>query len=826
MSDQNPVAPLDPLTPEHLAELFARIARIERRLGLDGLPVTKVDPFPLSEQTQAARAVNAPQPAGQSPQTAAHSPQTPTGIASPTAPDVPPLQPPSIPHLAQPPRLEPRPEPVGPPDSANVPTGWKPPSPILPALPPRRLGATVARSIEDHADLERAVGGRWYAVAGALVLIAGVGLAFKWAYDAGLLRVSPLVRCLMGVAFGVALIVAGEWLHKRLSAWAGAGATAAGIGAIYVSTFVAYRVFDLLNAPTAFVLLAAVAAAGVVLSARSGLAAVGTISLVGGYITPFLFLDTPPRDFVMPLYLLMLLAVGLSLAVRKGGGFAALRITASIGTFLVGGLWAMAQEGSQAWTAIAFVSMAWAMLHAELWWNAKRPNRGDGPVADDGFAVLAPWRSLPISLGSTAWGVAIAADLLQGLGHVQWPAPALWAVAAGVVAFTLRSALTGTPATALSPVARFALLLTAQSAALVLITVASAFSGQTELAVWLGLASAASWTGRRIESRPIAAYGLIGLSIATLRLLFLDSREGPMHQEPHMVLGLVLTAWSAWMGAAATVWLFAAWMWSGPTLSATAIFKRSPRHVFANFALLLIALSVAHTDTHLRSAAIWLALLVVASATCTRPPVRLQTAPATMLLLAAASICWLLVYVETGLPWSGPGAMSSGFFIGLLVSACAAAAGWLTPREHRWSEGVRNVFVIAALVLAFACTSIEAGRIARALSDDLTMHAAGLSVWWGVCSIALLVYGFWRNVGFIRWSGLILLGLAGLKTVLIDLAGVAALPRVISFLGLGLIMILVPAIYSRLGSRLATRPGSLSADGPPVRGPVSQETPP
>lgn len=817
MSNQNPMAPLDPLTPEQMAELFARIARIERRLGLDGLPVTKVDPFPLSEQTEAARAFDSPPAADQLPQAAQPA------IAAPTPLGAPPTQPPPIPLLGPGPAFEPsfQSEP------ASVPLRWKPPSPILPTLPPRLVGATVARSIEDHADLERAVGGRWYAVAGALVLIAGVGLAFKWAYDAGLLRVSPLVRCLMGAAFGVVLIVAGEWLHKRLSAWAGAGATAAGIGAIYVSTFVAYRVFDLLNAPTAFILLAGVAVSGVVLSARSGLAAVGTISLVGGYITPFLFRDTPPRDFVMPLYLLMLLAVGLSLAVRKGGGFAALRITASIGTFLVGGLWAMAQEGSQAWTAIAFVAMAWAMLHAELWWNAKRPNAaGDGPVADDAFAVLAPWRSLPISLGSTAWGVAIAADLLQGMGHVQWPAPALWAVAAGVMAFTLRPALTGTPAIALLPVARFALLLAAQGAALVLITVASAFSGQTELAVWLGLALAASWTGHRIESRPIAAYGLIGLSIATLRLLLLDAWEGPMHQDPQMVLGLALTAWSGWMGAAATVWLFAAWMWSGPPLSGTDKFKRSPRHVFANVALLLIALSVAHTDTLLRSAAIWLAFLVVAAATFTRPPMRLQTAPVTMLLVAAASICWLLVYVETGLPWSDPGAMSTGFFIGLLVSACAAAAGWLMPREHPWSEGVRNVFAIAALILAFTCTSIEAGRIARALSDDPTMHAAGLSIWWGVCSIALLVYGFWRNVGFIRWSGLILLGLAGLKTVLIDLADVAALPRVISFLGLGLIMILVPAIYSRLGSRLTTRPGSLPADGPPIRGPVSEENPP
>lgn len=1026
-----------PLTPQQVADLFARLARIEKQLGLTPNPVAKVEPVsevlppPLPASPEPVVHVN-PLDRLTSLKRAALTGDAPNATPRDTTPTVPvtaPVQsvnPPAIPATPPPLPIEvrtPPPLPVPPPVPATV--DFTPPPPLFPP---------------GESALERAVGGRWYAIAGALILIAGVALGFKWAYDAGLLRVSPLYRCLAGVGFGAALIVAGEWLRKKFSEWAGAGATAAGIGSIYVSSFVAYRVFDLINAPTAFIILGLVAVMGVALSARSGLAAVGTISLVGGFVTPFLFRDTAPRDFVMPLYLLMLLAIGLSLAVWKRGAFAALRITASMGTILVGGLWASSQDGYQAWIAIGYLAIAWAMLHAELLLAAKRP-----VLVSDGepFANFAPWRILPVSLGSTAWAVTVSSHLLSELAFQTWPASLIASIATGVLSLSLSRQPWQPNLYPLDPARRLSVLLIAECAILAMVTIATALAGRAELAAWIGLAAAAAWTGRRISSIPIIAYGLVGLLVAVARLLLWDSWQGDMHQSPTMVLGIAVTEWSVWMVVAAGVSLYAAfswpvrawvavrhllanagcvlaalslahpdtrswpasvtiacmaigmaalsrppfrfitafiaafalvisevlWLrmygtrahppvdlgflsagfwiglwtaascgiagwilprdekltsslrlpffvaasalvlvtvaaaltgrqelaaWLGLAIAAALVGRRmssvpvasyglitlgiailrlllwdawrgglhqsptmvlgvavtewslwmlaaagvcffttyawpmriSPivRQVLANAVCVLAALSLAHEDTTPEAASVALAAMAIGMAALTRPPLFFITAPVTSLAIAASTVLWFRVYIWEGYPPVDHGALSPGFWIGLWTAASCGIAGWLVPRLLAPNAAFRTPLIVAAWVIFFACTSIEAGRIARALSTDPTMRAAGVSIWWGIFSIGLLGYGFRSHIAAIRWVGLILLAVAGFKTVLLDLADVEPLPRVISFLGLGLMMILVPAIYSRLGGKIGVR-GEISASEPAPEPPLGKDLP-
>ena len=84
--------------------------------------------------------------------------------------------------------------------------------------------------------------------------------------------------------------------------------------------------------------------------------------------------------------------------------------------------------------------------------------------------------------------------------------------------------------------------------------------------------------------------------------------------------------------------------------------------------------------------------------------------------------------------------------------------------------------------------------------DDVTLNAA-LSVFWGLYAIGLVIAGFVRDVPVIRHIGLGLLGVTLLKFLVIDLSRAATIWRVLSTLGVGLLMVATSMLYVRFGVR-------------------------
>ncbi len=147
-----------------------------------------------------------------------------------------------------------------------------------------------------------------------------------------------------------------------------------------------------------------------------------------------------------------------------------------------------------------------------------------------------------------------------------------------------------------------------------------------------------------------------------------------------------------------------------------------------------------------------------------------------------------------------------GLWVGLAVAGAMIAAGvWLyggRPRRGTWQESVIASLVVGG-VLLLVCTSLEVSRSAGILLPrDGHAQAAALTVWWGVCAGVMLVIGFAAAVPIVRHLGLGLLGLASVKAVVYDLAGVELGWRVVSFLGLGVLMMGVAIAYAKLSSRL------------------------
>ena len=62
---------------------------------------------------------------------------------------------------------------------------------------------------------------------------------------------------------------------------------------------------------------------------------------------------------------------------------------------------------------------------------------------------------------------------------------------------------------------------------------------------------------------------------------------------------------------------------------------------------------------------------------------------------------------------------------------------------------------------------------------------------------ALLAAGFWRRSAFIRWQALLLLVFTIAKTFLYDLRNLSQGYRVLSFLGLGALLMAISFVYQK-----------------------------
>ncbi|MEI2736219.1 MAG: hypothetical protein V9G24_16460 [Rhodoblastus sp.] len=217
------------------------------------------------------------------------------------------------------------------------------------------------------------LGGRWYAVAGAIILVIGIGLGFKWAYDNGYLRISPAWHCISGVLLGLALILGGEFLRKRINAWAAFGALRR--RPRHGLHLRLRRLPALQPAPPQPRLRRPRLRGGF---GRRGRVAVPPFRrrrrslFFAGYIVPLLFADIDGHPAVLPCYLLMLMAIGLVLAGWLGGTFVFLRTLAWFGTVILGSVWALRQNAPTAWYSLGFVAATYGSFQGELVWSALR----------------------------------------------------------------------------------------------------------------------------------------------------------------------------------------------------------------------------------------------------------------------------------------------------------------------------------------------------------------------------------------------------------------------------------------------------------------------
>jgi uncharacterized membrane protein len=138
--------------------------------------------------------------------------------------------------------------------------------------------------------------------------------------------------------------------------------------------------------------------------------------------------------------------------------------------------------------------------------------------------------------------------------------------------------------------------------------------------------------------------------------------------------------------------------------------------------------------------------------------------------------------------------------------ALVTLGAFAVARVRTWPQEVRSVLEIAVAVGAVYLPSIAIVDL-TATGEPLEpgqMPQVLLSVFWSLTGLAAVVYGLLRDERRFRVGGLALLGLAVAKVFLYDLAELDEIYRVLSFIGLGLLLLAGAFAYQRIRHTVAT----------------------
>lgn len=209
---------------------------------------------------------------------------------------------------------------------------------------PPREGAreTPLTPLEDWLARAWNAGKRWITTGnvpvkvGVIVLFFGVAFLLRYAVERELLVV-PVELRLLGVAAIAVVLLAVGWRLRRSQRVYALSLQGGGIGILYLTIFAAFRLYALLPATLAFLLLVVLTAAAGVLAIRQDAKALAVLGIVGGFLAPVLVSTGQGSHVALFSYYLLLNAAILGIS-----WFRAWRELNLIGfafTFGIGTLW-------------------------------------------------------------------------------------------------------------------------------------------------------------------------------------------------------------------------------------------------------------------------------------------------------------------------------------------------------------------------------------------------------------------------------------------------------------------------------------------------------
>ncbi|MDF7823006.1 DUF2339 domain-containing protein [Pontiellaceae bacterium B12227] len=147
----------------------------------------------------------------------------------------------------------------------------------------------------------------------------------------------------------------------------------------------------------------------------------------------------------------------------------------------------------------------------------------------------------------------------------------------------------------------------------------------------------------------------------------------------------------------------------------------------------------------------------------------------------------------------------SNRIIWLQLVMLAIHVAWLQPmigKRHsaflKDTPSLTWLMSISALVSGLGILSLEIGRLETDWAD------MGITILWAFSALALILFGMKKRTAPHRYFGLILIGLATLKVLIVDSSELEGLQRIFAFIGTGILLLVLAFAYQKASAFFQT----------------------
>lgn len=637
-----------------------------------------------------------------------------------------------------------------------APPVWQPPA----AAKEAKAEATPGGREDSRNSLENKLGAQVFNLVGIVVLIIGAAYFLKLAIDRGWL--GPMARVVVGLVAGAGLVLWSERFRAKGYAAFSYSLKALGSGVLYLALWAAFHLYHLLPANVAFGAMVLVTAWNAWMAWAQDSQLLAVYALAGGFLTPVLLSTGGNHEVFLFSYLLAIDVATVVLVRLKP--------------------WPKLLLGAFPVTMVFFVAWYAEYFHA------------DEMLATSVFILLFDLTFSSVAVRTRVGEVrARAATLIEDI--------LLPLANSAFLALALYSVLQDTGNHALLPWE--------------MVVLAAVYLGfmrlpQTAVASAIHLSIAVVFLTIAVPLKASGHWITVSWLVEGLALLWVASRLGPgeagesAEGDPDLAANSYASGTLRWLGAGSLALGFC-----GVFVHAMdSRWVERPNFFNSNTGTDLVGILVF-------AAVAWLALRGENDASA-----RIVNWPAIAAagFLAIDMIALLLTAREVLLSWDvteqHPPLQTSDFataLVGLAVFAGVVAVSMRLANAGTVADagfwpmcaglstiafnlvavltGVREIAALFPVTTGYAATATDfdvALKQALAISSFLMLYGAGL-----------LAVGFWKRNAFLRWQALGLLVFTIFKTFLYDMRNLSQGYRVVSFLGLGAVLMTISFAYQK-----------------------------
>jgi uncharacterized membrane protein len=673
--------------------------------------------------------------------------------------------------------------------------------PASPAPPPKNF-----RTKEEW---EALIGGKLLNRVGALALILGVGFFLQYAFANDL--IPEPVRVLIGVAAGALSLVGAARSASRGFQVFAQGLVGAGIAILYLSVYASFNFYHLVSQPYAFVFMSAVTVITFTQAFRYDSIIVALLGWLGGFLTPYL-LSTGEVNPVGLFTYLAVMDLGLLVIVWKKDAWVSIEPLGMAGTYLFYLLWLLKDySGAQFGTALVFLTLFWAMFHAV---HLARIARN-----------IPTYQELRLPLAS-AHGLVVYLLLYDVVktAHGEWRGGATLVLA-------LLYLVTALFAIRRPGAERFFLQSVLSAIVLIVVATGIEFKGLTIVAYWSVEALALICAGVYWRLRPVWYSGLALYVLTLLTLILTDgslvySSQGPftviLNQRAFtfalLAFTLALSIPLLRQTEDPNLRTIQAALHVGWCVVVFTLITVETNDLYTSL-LLTARGSAAESLSFLRFMilpAVWGVYSLPLILGGVRINVRPVLYPGLWILIVAGCLAGIRGLDYQPIVLFKPVLNERTLVLLLVITIIAFSGRLLSSREkasdwlHEINGALQIMIVLLFLVLLTGETwdyfSMEISRLAGTftggeISAEVTrlenLRQLFLSGGWLVFSVLLMAIGLWRRNRIQRIEAIVMFGVSILKIFVYDLSFLDTLYRIFSFIGLGVILLVVSYMYQR-----------------------------